>query len=161
MRVQDLMTQDVVSCSPETNLAVAAELMWNADCGVLPVIADGKLRGILTDRDITIALGTRNRPASDIPVQEVAATGVEKCLPNVDVHAAMTQMRMARVHRLPVVNSEGEVQGILSINDIVLASDRKDGSLDSKEVLKTIKALCEHRSHPAQGQALPLQAAVA
>jgi CBS domain-containing protein len=54
MKVKDLMTKEVKYCAPDTNLAAATELMWNADCGALPVVEDGKLFGIITDRDISI-----------------------------------------------------------------------------------------------------------
>jgi predicted transcriptional regulator len=120
--------------------------MWKADCGALPVVADEKLVGILTDRDICMALGTRNRPASEITAGEVAATDVVTCAPGADVHAAMTLMRKAKVRRLPVVE-DGQVKGILALNDIVDAVDRKHGTLDYEEVMGTMKAICEHRSH--------------
>ena len=62
MRVRDLMTKTVVFCRHETNLAAATALMWDNDCGTLPVVSEsGKVIGIITDRDICIALGTRNR----------------------------------------------------------------------------------------------------
>jgi CBS domain-containing protein len=146
MKVRDLMTKHVQSCEPNTNLAAATELMWKADCGVLPVVADGKLTGILTDRDICMALGTRNRPASEISAGEVATADVETCEPGADVHAAMTLMRKARVRRLPVVE-DGQLEGILALNDIVDAVDRKHGALDYEQVMSTMKAICEHRSH--------------
>jgi CBS domain-containing protein len=62
MKVKDIMTQSVVCCSPDTNIGAAVELMWVHNCGMLPVVrADGKLCGIITDRDICIAVGTRNK----------------------------------------------------------------------------------------------------
>lgn len=147
MKVRDLMTRNVQSCEPDTNLAAATALMWTADCGVLPVVGDGRLVGILTDRDICMALGTRNRPASEITAGEVATADVETCTPDVDVHAAMALMRKAKVRRLPVVE-DGHVKGILALNDVVDAVDRKHGSLDYEQVMSTMKAICEHRHHP-------------
>jgi CBS domain-containing protein len=152
MKVRDLMTRNVQSCEPNTNLAAATELMWKADCGVLPVVEDGKLTGILTDRDICMALGTRNRPASEITAGEVATAEVATCTPDVDVHTAMTLMRKAKVRRLPVVE-DGHVKGMLALNDIVDAVDRKHGALDYEEVMGTIKAICEHRSHKSTATA--------
>ena len=144
MKVQDLMTKEVKCCTPDTNLATAAELMWNNDCGVLPVVDDGNLIGIITDRDICIALGTRNMRASDIPVRDVATRDLETCAPDVDVHEAMLAMRRARVRRLPVVQ-EGKLRGLLALNDIVEAADRKHRHLQYDDVIKTMKAICEHR----------------
>src|SRR5260370_16720282 len=67
MLVKDLMTRNVSSCRPEHNLAELAEVMWNQRCGALPMLdGSGRVIGIITDRDICIALGTRNIRASDV-----------------------------------------------------------------------------------------------
>jgi len=69
MRVQDAMTETPATCRPDTNLAIAAELMWTHDCGSLPVLDDaGTVVGIATDRDMLIALGTRNQRPADLTV---------------------------------------------------------------------------------------------
>jgi CBS domain-containing protein len=65
MKVQDIMTQEVQCCGPDTNLAAAAKMMWDSDCGALPVVnIEGHLLGVITDRDICRAAATRNKPAS-------------------------------------------------------------------------------------------------
>ena len=74
----------------------------------LPVVEDGKLAGVITDRDICIALGTRCRFAKETPVKDVATREVQTCSPQDDVHAAMAVMRRARVRWLPVVDQEGK-----------------------------------------------------
>lgn len=145
MKVRDLMTRNVQSVEPGTNLSVAAEAMWKTDCGVLPVVSEGKVTGILTDRDICIALGTRNRRASDISAGEVAAQDVETIAPDAGIPAALDIMRRAKVRRLPVVEN-GRIEGILALNDIVQAAGRKQGAIDYEEVIGTMKAICEHRS---------------
>ena len=66
MKVKDIMTGEPRVCSPETNLAAAAALMLDGDCGILPVMEDGKLVGVVTDRDMYIALATRNKRASEV-----------------------------------------------------------------------------------------------
>lgn len=149
MKVREIMTKQPKCCEPSTNLGVAAELMWNNDCGVLPVVEDGKLAGIVTDRDICIALGTRNRAAADTNVKEVATAPVQTCAPDADVHTAMAIMRRAKVRRLPVVNDEGNLEGIVALNDIVLALDGQYGEIDYEDVLSTMKAVSEHRGTPA------------
>src|SRR5690349_4045704 len=145
MKIRDLMTREPKCCSPDTNLAAAAELMWTNDCGVLPLIEDGKLAGVITDRDICIALGTRNRAAADTTVGDVATRKVETCAAGDDVHTAMATMRRARVRRLPVVDEGGKIEGILAVNDLVLAVERKHGPIDYEDVLNTVKAVSEHR----------------
>jgi CBS domain-containing protein len=149
MKVREIMTEEPRCCHSDTNLAAATELMWNNDCGVLPVVDDGRLAGIITDRDICIALGTRNRPATNIAVRDVATHEVQTCAPDEDVHTAMAVMRRAKVHRLPVVNDEGKMEGVIALNDIVLAAERKHGAIDYEEVMNTIKAVSEHRGHKA------------
>lgn len=152
MKVQDVMTENVKFCWPDTNLAAAAATMWQNDCGVLPVVADdGKAIGIITDRDIAIALGTRNRPASDIRVSEVMSNEIYAAYPEEDIHTALKLMRREKVHRLAVLNTAGTLEGILSLNDIALKAMPIVGKhmpdLNYEDVVSTLKAICEHR-HP-------------
>ena len=81
MKVKDIMTGEPRACSLATNLAAAAALMLDGDCGILPVMEDGKLMGVVTDRDMYIALATRNKRASEISVGEVVQTPAYTCGP--------------------------------------------------------------------------------
>jgi CBS domain-containing protein len=125
MKVRDIMTDEPKCCGPDTNLAAATELMWTNDCGVLPVMEDGKLAGIVTDRDICMALGTRNCRPAETAVKDVATREVQTCEPDDDVHTAMAIIRRAKVRRLPVVE-DGKLAGILALNDIILAAEHID-----------------------------------
>lgn len=108
MRIKDVMTREPATCSPTTNLAAAAALMLDKDCGILPVVDDhGKLVGVVTDRDMYIALATRNVLASQMTVGEVARKQVVTCGPDDDVHAALATMKQHLVRRLPVEGSVG------------------------------------------------------
>lgn len=144
MKVKDIMTPSAVSCSPETNVGAAVEYMWNRNCGMLPVVdANQKLVGVVTDRDICIALGTRNRLPGDLTVGEIATTEAFTCKPNDDIHEALETMAKKQVRRLPVVDKEGVSQGILSMDDIVLHADQNKlqgfCELASEEVIRTLK----------------------
>jgi len=120
MKVVELMTGTPAYCRPDTNLGEAVELMWNYNCGILPLVdADEKVVGVVTDRDICIALGTRNKLPGDIVVSEVAPPRVICCKAQDDVRSALTAMAEARVRRLPVVNDQRKLIGILSMDDIV------------------------------------------
>ena len=152
MKVHDVMTEDVKTCRPETNLAAAAAIMWENDCGALPIVADGeKAIGMITDRDVAIALGTRNMQAAEIPVKEVMSGKLFAASPDDDIHAALKLMRKEKVHRLPVIDSQGKLQGILSLNDVALHAMHPNGkttpALNYEDVVSTLKAVCEHR-HP-------------
>lgn len=107
MKVTEIMTAAPRTCTPDTTLAAAANLMWEGDCGILPVVDDGELVGVVTDRDMYIALATRNARASQVRVGAVATKTVSACQPEDEVEAALATMKRARVRRLPVVDAAG------------------------------------------------------
>ena len=147
MKVKDIMTKEPRTCTPDTTVAAAANLLWEGDCGILPVVDDGELVGVVTDRDMYIALATRNARASHLRVGAVATKTVATCAPEDDVHAALATMRQARVRRLPVLGFGRTVLGILSINDVLLNAGA-DKAVRSQEVVDTLQAICGHH-HPA------------
>jgi CBS domain-containing protein len=125
MTVKDVLTEQVTTCQPETNLAAASALMWENDCGVLPVLNErGELLGILTDRDICIALGTRNSRPSEVTAGEVMVTSPMTCRSTDGIRAALIIMRNAKIRRLPVVAEGGLLEGIVSLGDILLNARR-------------------------------------
>src|ERR1700733_3684024 len=112
MTVRDVLTERVTTCQPETNLAAASALMWEKDCGGLPVLNEtGELAGILTDRDICIALGTRNKLPSELTAREGRGISPLRCKRADNISAALEIMREAKVRRLPVVTENGVVEG--------------------------------------------------
>jgi CBS domain-containing protein len=143
------MTKDVSFCGPGTNAAVATEIMWTRNCGSLPIVEDGRgVIGIVTDRDLLIALGTSNRNASDLPVGEVMNKDLALCAPDDDVRDALKTMARRQLHRLPVVDEDGALRGILSLDDVSLRAEA-DGI--SRELLKTMKAICNRQDQRAVG----------
>jgi CBS domain-containing protein len=147
MKVKQLMTQEPKTCTPDTSVAEAAHLMWEADCGILPVVDDGELVGVVTDRDMYIALATRDARAAQVRVGAVATNKVVTCVPEDDVETALAVMRDARVRRLPVVGFGNTVVGLLSMNDILLAAG-SDRPVRADDVLDALRAICG-RHHPA------------
>jgi CBS domain-containing protein len=146
VKVKDIMTGEPRSCAPETNLAEAAALMLDGDCGILPVVAEGRLVGVVTDRDMYIALATRNKRASELTVREVVQTPVYTCGPDDDVQAALETMKQHCVRRLPVEGFGGSIMGIVSMNDIILASGPRRAVREA-DVVGTLQAICAHH-HP-------------
>jgi CBS domain-containing protein len=143
MKVKDLMTANPQVCSPDTTVAEAAHLMWDTDCGILPVVDDGELIGVVTDRDLFIALATRNARAAHLRIGAVAQSPVVSCAPEDDVRDALALMKQARIHRVPVVGSGITVLGVLSLNDIVLAAG--DGAdIHADAIVDTLQAICAH-----------------
>ncbi len=148
MKVRDVMEPDVRTCGPDSNLAEVAAILWEMDCGVVPVVGKGgRIAGVITDRDICMAVGTRPRPASEIRVREVITGNVWACRPEDDLEDALRTMSRKRVRRLPVVDAAGAVVGIVSIADILRRS-RQTGSPDLQDVLGTLQAICEPRRLP-------------
>jgi len=151
MKVQDIMTADATSCSPEANLAAISEIMFTGDYGMLPVVnGNGSVTGIITDRDICIAAGTKGRRASDIRVGEVISGEVFACAPDDDVRIALETMQQARVRRLPVINREGMLLGILSMSDVLKCAEKNNGKKSLapsyEEVVKAYRAICERNA---------------
>src|SRR5262245_52425837 len=90
MTVRDLMTRDVVACTPESDLSAAAMLMWQNDCGTVPVVNDqGRVIGVITDRDIAIAAGSRHASTDQIRVTDVVNGHLITVQPDDDIHAAL------------------------------------------------------------------------
>jgi CBS domain-containing protein len=143
MKVKDIMTPEPRTCAPETNLAAAAALMLDGDCGLLPVVDQGRLLGVVTDRDMFIALATRDQPASRVTAGEVVQAPAITCGPEDDVHAALAAMKRHLVRRLPVEGVGGAVLGVISMNDILLAAGAQAPVRD-EEVLDAFQTICAH-----------------
>lgn len=150
MKVQDIMTSDAQCCGPDTNLAAAAKMMWDSDCGALPVLnAQGRVVGMITDRDICMAATTKNKPPSELTVWETTSGKTYSCLTTDDVHTALDIMKRERVRRLPVVDEDGVFQGIIAMNDFLLAAQEAKGrstpAVSYEDVVHALKAISAHR----------------
>jgi CBS domain-containing protein len=151
MKVKEICTRAVRSCTPDTRLSDAGWSMWEGDCGILPVVDDsGKVVGVITDRDICMSASTKYRPAAEIAVREACSGKVLTCRGNDDVRDALKTMRQAGLRRLPVVDAQGKLAGILSLNDIALASqsDRpaRPADVTYEDLALAMKAICERRA---------------
>lgn len=149
MKVKEIMTPNVEAIWLTESLADAAELMWKHDCGVLPVIKDGRrVIGLITDRDICMAAVMRDSKPSAVSIEEVMTGQVYSVDPEDNVEQALEAMQEHKVRRLPVINAEGELAGILSMNDVVLhagaADDAATESIDYSDIVKTFQAICQH-----------------
>lgn len=148
MTVKELQTSNVRTVGPDADLAEVAKLMWDGDCGAVPVVTDEqKVIGIITDRDICIASATRSKPPAEIRASEVIGEnhGVHAVKPDDDVRVAMRTMRKHRVRRLPVVDADQRLAGIVSINDLAInASSTLPDGVPAQELLETLQAICAH-----------------
>ena len=148
MKIKDIMTPDPRICAPTTTLAEAAALMLDGDCGILPIIENGDLIGVVTDRDMYIALATRDRRASELAVAEVAQSPVRMCDAEDEIPAVLQTMSRFHVRRLPVRGAGGAIVGVVSIDDILLNAGALK-TLSPSEPLRTLQAICaQHRPLP-------------
>lgn len=149
MKVQEFMTSAVESCQPTTNLAAVAMTMWRKNCGIVPVVDESRrVVGVITDRDICMAVATRHRRPEELAAREVMAERPSSIHPEDDVRMALETMRAEKVRRLPVVDAERRIQGIISLNDVVLRA-KPAGALptpgpSANDVLATLQTICEH-----------------
>lgn len=146
MQVREIMNTAVKSCSPDTTVAKAGVTMFEGDCGVLPITDDTKkLLGMVTDRDITVALCTRGKRADELTVQDITSNGPVTCRVEDDLRTAMRRMAEAQIRRIPVISSGGQLEGLLSINDIILHAKARGNGLSYADVMETLKSICTHR----------------
>jgi CBS domain-containing protein len=159
MKVKEVMTQDAKAIWITESLVEAAKSMWENDCGILPIVKDGrKVVGLITDRDICMATAMKQRNPASISVEEVMSGTVYATAPEEDLEQALKTMREHKIRRLPVLNLEGELEGILSMNDIVLKAREPNGKKKPQvayaDVVKTDKAICEHPLPEAKAAAV-------
>lgn len=146
VRIQDIMVRDVATCRPESTLEEAARLMTEFDCGFLPVLdaADETLRGVLTDRDICMAAYRKKAILDQILVADAMSSDVHTCRPDTDVVAIHGTMRDWRVRRVPVVDDERHVVGVVSVDDLAFRATHTFGPAGEamkNEVAKTLGAV--------------------
>jgi CBS domain-containing protein len=120
MYVREVMTPDVVLASPEDTLQRAAEMMIDIDAGVLPVGENDRLVGILTDRDITIRAVAAGKQPSECKVREVMSPEIKYVYEDESTEDAARNMTNLQVRRLPVLNREKRLVGIVSLGDLAL-----------------------------------------
>lgn len=149
MQVEQLMARPVECCRPEDTLARAAQLMWDHDCGCLPVCGgDGAARvvGVITDRDISMCALFQDKPLRELRVSEAMAKQVQVCRASDTLADAEKTMREARIRRLPVVDEEGTLVGIISLADLAQEAARERTAskqeITETEVGDTLAVIC-------------------
>ena len=145
MRVKSLMHPSAYSCLPGDSLDTVAATMWNEDCGAMPVVDEEQRPiGILTDRDIAMSAMLKHRPLWDISVRElVAGKSVVTCHKQDDAKQALKLMAEHQIRRLPVVNDDGRLIGIIATRDLVAhTGPRADGELSFDQTVKAFQSIC-------------------
>jgi CBS domain-containing protein len=124
MKVREIMTPDVVIASPDDTLQHAAELMADIDAGVLPIGENDRLVGMLTDRDITVRAVAAGKSPSECKVRDVMSPDIKYIYEDESLEDAARNMSELQVRRLPVLNRDKRLVGIVSLGDLVLNKQR-------------------------------------
>ena len=137
MKLKELMSRQVITVDPEETVAVAARMLARHNIGSLPVSGrDGKLLGLVTDRDlVTRCLAAGKRP-EDTKIREVMTSGVISAGPDMEVWAAAHLMGRSQIRRLPVVE-KGKLQGMVSLGDL---ANREETAFDATDALTGISS---------------------
>lgn len=122
--IRELMTAATHRCYPTDQLSHAAQLMWENDCGCVVVVDHlDRVVGIVTDRDVCMGAYTQGKSLGEIPVSSVCATDVVTCRPEDTVDDVQRLMINHQVRRLPVVEEDGHLVGVLSLSDLAQHAD--------------------------------------
>ncbi|MDE2089819.1 MAG: CBS domain-containing protein [Gammaproteobacteria bacterium] len=151
MKIKDVMVTNVKACGPDDKLESVAMVMWNNDCGSVPVVdIAGKAIGIVTDRDISMAAALNHKALWDMTPREIMnGRALHTCRTEDDIKSALKIMWAQKVRRLPVVDDIGQLQGILSVDDLVACAERgtrglRAPDLSYDDTITTLKAVCRH-----------------
>ena len=151
MKVEQLMTRNVRTCCPNDPLSDAARIMWEVDCGGVPVTeqcyGSAKVVGMITDRDICMAAYIRGLPLSEIEVGSVMAKTLCSCRMTDSIATALKVLEQNQIHRLLVLDQDNCLMGLLSLTDIAREAERERdrstkevGETRTAEVLEAISA---------------------
>lgn len=145
MKVREIMSPTVDSIDVRTSIFTAAQRMADDDIGAFPVLADGKLVGIVTDRDIAVR-AVANNISAGASVRQVMTTRVETCAPEDDVATVLALMSREQIRRMPVCDADDEVIGIVSL------ADAAQHAPDKTDVSATLADICEPRGQHCQAE---------
>lgn len=152
MQIKQIMSHPIVSVPADATLDQAARLMWEFDCGFVPVIGDeGRLAGVVTDRDICMAAYTQGKMLGAIPISSAMARTVVAVHGEELVEQAEYLMRESQIRRLPVLDEDGRPVGVVSMNDLARLASGAHKNVVNRELVETLAAICHPR---ADGRAI-------
>jgi CBS domain-containing protein len=156
MRIEELMSDDVQYCSPNDTLDAAARLMWDNDCGCVPVCtSDGSPRvvGMITDRDICMSALFNGKPLADLRVSEAMSREIHVCRPADSPVAVERLMRDRQIRRVPVADPSGALLGLISLADLARCVARQtlsNADISGAELTTTLAAIVEQPASTAE-----------
>ncbi len=136
MNISEIMTAQVATATPRSTIAEVAQMMANVESGAVPVVDDGKVVGLITDRDIVLRVVAEGL-GLDTAVSQVMTEGVETCREDDNVADATAKMGAKQIRRLVVLNEQGRLAGIVSLGDIAI-------DYGAKKVGQTLEEISEN-----------------
>ena len=146
MKIKDVMVQEVVTINPSASLAEAAQLMRQANVGILPVVEEGQVCGVITDRDLVVRAIAVGADLASTPVGECATGDPVVAHPDWNLDQAMEAMARAQIGRLPVIDDDNTLAGIVTLGSLALRSKK------AKETLEAAKAVSSRSVKATQHQ---------
>jgi CBS domain-containing protein len=146
MRVNDIMKHEPASIGAATSLAEAGRQMERIGCGILPVVDElHAVIGVITDRDVCVAVARADVPASRLSVASAMSSPARTCRAEDDVESALATLALHRVRRLPVVDSANRLLGLFSLDDVALCyAEEEPHAAHAAAVARTLRAVCAH-----------------
>jgi CBS domain-containing protein len=151
MKIREVMTPDPRACGVNDSANDAAHVMWEHDCGVVPVVdSSGNVSGVVTDRDLCMAAHFRGQPLSEIRLADIMTPQPATCAVDDDLTDAERLMQERQVRRLPVVDRNGGLVGIVSLADLTRAV-KSNGAMHAgqeafSELVQTVAAVSAPRN---------------
>ncbi len=145
MKASDLMTPDPETCEAGDSVRDAIEIMREEDCGIVPITegnGEGRVAGVVTDRDIALRLGEMDRKPSEVRIEEVMTSGVVACEPGASIEDVTRMMQDAQVRRVLVVEN-GRLLGVIATADLARASSASSHDRLGNEVERVIERVSE------------------
>ncbi|GAB3093401.1 CBS domain-containing protein [Aestuariicella hydrocarbonica] len=145
-KVQDIMSKTVHACTMDTTLEKATMIMWNNDCGCVPIVDEQeKPIGMVTDRDIAMGSALQHKPQWELQLRDITnGHSLFSCRTTDDVERALQTMKDHAVRRLPVVDDMGKLAGVVSIGDILASADAKANTEWPVQTLGMLQAVTGH-----------------
>ncbi len=138
MRVREIMTKDVATATLDSTVEDVATMMKEDDIGSIPVLDDGELAGIVTDRDIVIRCIAEGKDPAETTVEDILTEELHTVEPDADAEEAARIMADRQIRRLPVVE-EGELIGVVSLGDIAVKEDTDTASESLQDISEGVK----------------------
>lgn len=140
MKVKECMCNEVISCSPSTTVYDVAKLMQENHIGFVPVCDnENYMVGAVTDRDMVLRCIASDKDVKQTPVSEIMTTNISTCTKDDEMSNAQRKMGEEQIRRIPVVDDDGKVIGILTLGDLA----KYDLEIGQNEVSDTINSICE------------------